>query len=264
MFYLHTGLTHKVAGMSEALTRLDSTDPQGGTMYPTIESSVSDILTAAWSITDGRVVPKTEDIVMKNGGRLVDATYLYADLAGSSKMANTLSKEATAKIIRAYINTASRILRNFGGEIRSFDGDRVMAIFMGADKETKAVRAALAISWAVFEVLRPKIKANWSDGEKFSDITHGVGIDTGEALIVRGGVRDNNDLISVGKAPNRAAKLSELRGNMQLSITKDVYEAMDNEVAFMPNGNRLWHQAYNRNDSGVNEMIYRSSAYWGV
>lgn len=233
-------------------------------MYPTIESSVTAILRETWAITDGRVVPKTEDIVMKNGGRLVDATYLYADLAGSSKLANTLKKETTAKIIRAYINTASRILRNYGGEIRSFDGDRVMAIVMGAEKETKAVRAALAINWAVFEVLRAKIKESWSDGEDFCNISHGIGIDTGEALIVRGGVRDNNDLISIGKAPNRAAKLSELRGSQQLTITREVYEAMDKEVAFMENGTRLWHQVYNRNDSGVNEMIFRSSAYWGV
>lgn len=237
---------------------------EGDILYPSIDSSVTDILKASWSITDGRVVPKTEDIVMKNGGRLVDASYLYADLAGSSKMANSLLKETTAKIIRAYINTASRILRNYGGEIRSFDGDRVMAIFMGEDKETKAVRAALAINWAVFEVLRPKIKANWSDGEDFCDITHGIGIDTGEALIVRGGVRDNNDLISIGKAPNRAAKLSELRGSQQITITSAVYEAMDNEVAFMENGQRMWGQTYNRNDSGQNEVIYRSSSYWGV
>ena len=233
-------------------------------VYPTIESSVSDILTAAWAITDGRVVPKTEDIVMKNGGRRVDATYLYADLAGSSKMANSLEKEATAKIIRAYINTASRILRNYGGEIRSYDGDRVMAIFMGADKETKAVRAALAINWAVFEVLRPKIKANWSDGEKFYDINHGIGIDTGEALVDRGGVRDNNDLISIGKAPNVAAKLSEIRDSYQLTISAAVYEAMSNEVAFLENGTRLWSQSYRRNESGTNDLVYRSSAHWGV
>lgn len=94
-------------------------------MYPSIESSVSEIFSATWNITNGIKVPKTEDVVLKNGGRLVDATYLYADLAGSSKMADSLFKETTAKIIRAYINSASRILRHQGGEIRSFDGDRV-------------------------------------------------------------------------------------------------------------------------------------------
>jgi len=177
-------------------------------VYPSIESTVSDIFSADWSITDGRVVPKTDDIVLKNGGKLINATYLYADLAGSSRLAQTVYKETTAKIIRAYINTATRILRHYGGEIRSFDGDRVMAIFMGADKNVRATRAALAINWAVLDVIRPAIKEAWSDGDTICEIEHGIGIDTGEALIVRGGVRDNNDLISVGAAPNIAAKLS--------------------------------------------------------
>lgn len=93
-------------------------------MYPSIEASVAEIFNAPWNITKGTKVPETEDVVMNNGGRLVDATYLYADLAGSSKMADSLYKVTTAKIIRAYINSAARILRHQGGEIRSFDGDR--------------------------------------------------------------------------------------------------------------------------------------------
>lgn len=88
------------------------------------------------------VVPKTEDIVMKNGGRLVDATYAYADLADSSTIAQLLNNEVAAKIIRAFVNSATRILRHYNGQIRSFDGDRVMAIFIGEKKNWDAVRAA--------------------------------------------------------------------------------------------------------------------------
>ena len=102
---------------------------------------MGDIFGTSMVITNGTVVPKTEDVALKNGGRLVDATYLYADLAGSSKIAQRLRMEAAAKVIKSYVNTATRILRFKGGEIRSFDGDRVMAIFMGADKERRAVRA---------------------------------------------------------------------------------------------------------------------------
>lgn len=232
-------------------------------MYPSIETSVADIFNATWNITNGSKVPKTEDVVMKNGGRLVDATYLYADLAGSSKMADSLYKETTAKIIRAYINSAARILRHQGGEIRSFDGDRVMAIFMGDDKETKAVRAALAINWAVFEVIRPAIEKAWSDGKNIANITHGIGIDTGEALIVRGGVRDNNDLISIGTAPNRAAKLSEKRDAYPLTITSGVFDAMSNEVAWAGDV-AMWHQQHVRNEGGTLDTLYRSQAHWAI
>lgn len=232
-------------------------------MYPSIESSVSEIFSASWNITNGTKVPKTEDVVMKNGGRLVDATYLYADLAGSSKMADSLFKETTAKIIRGYINSAARILRHQGGEIRSFDGDRVMAIFMGDDKETRAVRAALAINWAVIDVIRPAIERSWSDGKKISNINHGIGIDTGEALIVRGGVRDNNDLISIGQAPNRAAKLSEKRDTFPLTITGPVFDAMSADVAYADNV-LMWQKQQVRNGAGTLDTLFRSHYRWAI
>jgi class 3 adenylate cyclase len=235
-------------------------------MYPSIESTVGEIISTTWNITNGIKVPKTEDVVLKNGGKLVDATYLYADLAGSSKLAQSLKKEATAKIIKVYINTASRILKNYGGEIRSFDGDRVMAIFMGSNKNWNAVRAALGINWAVEKVIRPAIKSGWSDGADFCDITHAVGIDTGEALIVRGGVRDSNDLVSVGGAPNVAAKLSDIRNGNSVFVSGRVHETLSEELLTYDDGRK---QIWSRLPSGVQiggstTTVYGSSVHWGV
>lgn len=232
-------------------------------MYPTIESSVSDIFSEQWSISDGTVVPKTEDIVMKNGGRRVDATYLYADLAGSSRLAHTMLKETTARIIRAYVGTAVRILRHKGGQIRSFDGDRVMAIFMGGSKNNDAVRAALGINWAVEKVIAPAIADKWTDVSKSYTIGHGIGIDTGEALIVRGGVRDNNDLISIGDAPNDAARLSDYRG-WSINITKAVYDALTDEHKLLDDGRSFWHLSDGTQALKVRTPLYHTNAHWEI
>lgn len=225
-------------------------------------------MTAVWNITNGTVVPTTEDIVMRNGGRLIEATYVYADLADSSKIAQSLKKEAAAKIIRAFVNSATRILRNFGGEIRSFDGDRVMAIFIGDDKNWNAVRAAFAINWAVLEIIRPAIKSNWSDGEDFCNISHRVGVDTGESLIVRGGARNNNDLISVGGAPNIAAKLSDLKNSYATYVTDRVHgELTDDLLYYESNGFRrnCWSRLYSPIQiGGTYNTVYGSSVYWGI
>lgn len=231
-------------------------------MYPTIESSVNDILNASWSITKGTKVPTTDDVVMKNGGKLVDATYLYADLAGSGALAHKVNKEPTAMIIRSYINSASRILREYGGEIRSFDGDRVMAIFMGDDKNQKAVRAAFGINWAVHEVIKPALEAKWSDIYKYYTISHGIGIDTGEALIVRGGVRNHNDLISIGDAPNDAARLSDYRGSI-INITKAVYDDLDDSLLHTGSG-PFWKSSNGTAALGCYTPLYHSTGWWGV
>lgn len=237
-------------------------------MHPSIESSVDDIIKARWDIKDGRTVPKTEDIVMKNGGRLLNATYVYADLGDSSKIAQTLKKEAAAKIIRAYVHSATRILRNFDGEIRSFDGDRVMAIFVGESMLWNAVRSAFAINWAVSEVIRPAIRENWSDGENFYNISHRVGVDTGESLIVRGGARNNNDLISVGAAPNVAAKLSDLKKGYSTYITDRVFEELSDELLYYESDGlqkSSWRKLPTSLSVGGEAVtVYGSNVYWGL
>lgn len=96
-----------------------------------IEAQVQEIINTSWSIRDGQVIPKTKDVVLKNGAVRVDATYLYADLGDSSGAAQKLKKEVTGKIIRTYLDAASRIIKHFDGAIRSFDGDRVMGVFIG-------------------------------------------------------------------------------------------------------------------------------------
>ena len=232
-------------------------------MYPSIESSASEIINATLNITNATVVPDTDDVVMKNGGKLIDAVYLYADLADSTALAHKLKPEAAAAIIRAYINSASRILGNYGGEIRSFDGDRVMAIFIGANKEWNAVRAAFAINWAVIEVLKPLIKDHWTDVDGLYQIDHGVGIDTGEALIVRGGVRNHNDLISVGRAPNVAAKLSSVRGYYSLLITSAVKDALSDDLLEF-NSSSIWRSTNHVVLGGSYYSVHGSNGYWGL
>ncbi len=51
---------------------------------------------------------------------------------------------------------------------------------------------------------------------------------TGTVLAVRGGVRGDNDLIWIGRAPNLAAKLSDLRESPnQTFITASVYNMLN-------------------------------------
>lgn len=234
-------------------------------MYPTIESSVNEIFTTQWEITKGTVVPTTDGIALKKGGKVIDAAYLYADLAGSSKIAQSLTKEAAAKIIKAYVSTATRILRHQNGHIRSFDGDRVMAIFMGPDKESRATRAALAINWAVYQVIRPAIEKGFTDGADFCNIDHAVGIDTGEALVVRGGIRDNNDLISIGAAPNVAAKLSDIRSGDQVFVTAAVREALDDNLLVYEDGRAVWSRhSWSHSVGGVTHEVWGTSAGWEI
>jgi class 3 adenylate cyclase len=224
-----------------------------------IKAGIDGVLAPAWSTVEGQVVPETKDIVLKNGAVKLDATYLYADMANSTGLAQNYTPEAVAKVIRCYLNAASRIIRARGGQIRSFDGDRVMGIFIGDSKNSDAAKAALNISWAVREVINPKLAAKWSDLKWTMD--HGVGIDTGQALLVRGGVHGDNDIVSIGSAPNVAAKLSEVRRSETLFISEAVYVMLDKASKYSQ-GVDMWTKQGTQEYGGKPVTFYGSKYHW--
>ena len=177
-----------------------------------LTSEVDSILDIDWDERSGNIVPDTNDVTLKNGAVKVEATFLYADLAGSSILAKKCPWKTTAKIIRAYLDVSVRLIRAYNGEVRSFDGDRVMGIFKGDTPNTSAANCAREIDWMVEKVINPKVEARFkSIKDNNIKIKHCVGIDTSESRAVRSGIRNNNDLIWIGKAPSFAAKLSDIR-----------------------------------------------------
>lgn len=224
----------------------------------TITEEVDKILSISWEERSGNVIPDSDSVSLKNGAVKLDATFLYADLAGSSKLANICPWQTTAKIIRTYLDTVVRIIRHHGGEVRSFDGDRVMGIFIGDTKNTTASYCARNIDWVVNELINPKAKAKFkSIRDNNIRIKHCVGIDTSEARAVRSGIRNNNDLIWIGKAPAFAAKLSDIRAYpYEVYISSVCYNRLNEQAKFSGNEN-IWERV-TVEIGGVNHTVYRT------
>ena len=109
------------------------------TIAEDLTNNVSTILSTAWDVTDGTVVPTTTDIALSGGGRKLDVVMLYADLAQSTALVSHDRKMA-AKVIKSFLDCCTRLIIHNGGEIRSFDGDRVMGIFIKGAKNTAAAK----------------------------------------------------------------------------------------------------------------------------
>lgn len=204
-----------------------------------IHSQTLQIVYKDFDVRRGYTVPTTDNVKLSDGAVRVDATFMYSDMANSTKLAVDHSQEDAAKVVRAYLNTVTRVMQRRDGEIRSFDGDRVMAIFIGSDAASRAARAALELKWLIDNVVRPEVEL-WIDSVRESGwkLNHGTGIANSEAFIVRGGVRGSNDLVSIGDAPNIAAKLSELRDH-RTWITQKTWDAMDYQSCFSGSGESI-------------------------
>lgn len=174
-----------------------------------INSEVTNILRTNWKLREGRDVPADNSIILGNDGVNLDAVVLYADLVDSTGLVTRESATFAAEMYKCYLTTACRVIRDSGGTITSFDGDRVMAVFVGDGKNSAAARTALKINHAIKNIVNPAIKSQYP-GASYS-VDHVVGIDGGKVLVAKTGIRGSNDLVWVGSAPNIAAKLCTLR-----------------------------------------------------
>jgi adenylate cyclase len=173
-----------------------------------ISAELNGILAQPWSIRDGLVVPEPADVVLAGGAVKLTATMLYADLVDSTAVA-MYDRRVAARVYKSFLAASARIIRLRGGYVRSFDGDRIMGVFVGDSKNTSAAKAALHINYAFLNILKPKLEAKYDAFKNGTyKLGHCVGIDTSEILVIRGGMINNNDLVWVGSAPNVAAKLS--------------------------------------------------------
>lgn len=226
-----------------------------------LKDRIDAILGTAFNERDGRVIPTTEDVALKDGSVKIDATFLYADLAGSAKLSEVCPWETTAKIIRSFLEISTRLIISYGGEIRSFDGDRVMGVFIGDSKNSNASKCGREIHWAVRKILHEKAKEKFASIRNNSiEIRHCVGIDTGEVRAVRSGVRNNNDLIWIGKAASMSAKLSDVREiGYHTFISSRVYSKLTQDAKREGDKN-LWTKA-TFTFAGKEETVYKSN-HW--
>lgn len=232
-----------------------------------VESDVKKTVKTALSTTTrasatDQSVPSSEDLGYSEG-IYVPSTYLYADMADSSGLVSASPPETVARVMKAYLAVSTRIIRAHNGHIRSFDGDRVMGIFAGTDRFNRSVKAAMQIKWAIREHVQPALTSQFkSIKDSGWSMKHGCGIASGKALLVRAGFRGNDDLVSIGDAPNLAAKLSDLREPYYNTfIGKATYNSLT-EPAISSDGTNMWSGTHDLAMGGRSFPYYKTSYYW--
>lgn len=200
-----------------------------GAVEDGLTAQVKKIFKDTWQPRDGAVVPDPEDLKLGNEAVQFDtATVLYADLSGSTALVNAKKWTFAAEIYKSFLHCAATLIRKEGGEITSYDGDRVMGIFIGPIQTTPAARCGLKINCAVQTIINPALAAQYP-GANYT-VRQVVGIDTSPIRAARTGVRGDNDLVWVGRAANYAAKLTELDLDQRTWVTGDAYARMADEV----------------------------------
>jgi adenylate cyclase len=227
-----------------------------------LKSETDAIVRGGWKRRDGELVPEPDKVALGNEGVDLEATFLYADLADSTELA-LQSETIAAEVVKGYLMGTTRIIRSLGGEIRSFDGDRVMGIFFKGAKNTAAAEAALKINYFFTQILEPAFTGFYKS--RALSLSQSVGVDTSKVMVVRTGIKNNNDLVWIGRAPNIAAKLSAIRESGYASyLSETVFSSMLDDSKFGGNPRSLmWERrSWEKGKSYGVGIVYRSGWWW--
>lgn len=227
-----------------------------------LQAHAEETFRSRWETREGRVVPAPTDLKLSNDTvEFERATVLYADLSSSTTMVNTLGWMKAAEIYKSFLFCSGKIIRESEGIITSYDGDRVMGIFIGDMQTTNAAKCALKINWAVLSIINPALNKQYSDNT--FKVTQVVGIDTSPLRAARTGVRGDNDIVWVGRAANYAAKLTEIKLSERSWITADGYSKLADEAKHggIPKQDMWKRYSWTQQD---NLPVYGSTWWWSL
>ncbi len=141
-------------------------------------------------------------------GERQTVTILFADLRGSTALAEKLLPEQVISVMNAYLRVMARSVIDAGGILDKFTGDGLMAIFgaMGdpAHGAPAAARAALAIRSNIRTLNAERARS----GEPV--VQFGVGMHTGDVVLGAIGLPERSDYTAIGDAVNTASRMESL------------------------------------------------------
>jgi adenylate cyclase len=171
-----------------------------------LEDKIKDYTEGDYEIIETAKIPSPENVTFGKKAYKIKLTSFCIDLRKSTDLLRIHDKETCGKIHKSYLTIATKIIIENSGQIRSFNGDSVLAFWPAQYKSEieQAVRAAFQLKWA----LDIKFTKYF---ETYSKLDFGIGIDWGDVYIVKAGLPkndNNNDLVFLGMCVNYATMIA--------------------------------------------------------
>ena len=154
----------------------------------------------------------------KPGGAEIELSLLFADVRGSTSLAEHMQPQEFSRLISRFYGTAARVVDQWDGIVDKFVGDEAVALFVpgfaGEEHASRAVEAA-----------RSLLRETGNDGAAEPWVPIGIGVHTGVAYVGRVGEGDACDFTAVGDAVNTTARLASSAGAGEILVSKAAAES---------------------------------------
>ena len=157
------------------------------------------------------------------GGAEIELTLLFADIRGSTGLAERMTPSEFRELLNRFYDSANRILIDSDGLVDKLVGDEVIGLYLpgiGADHPKKAALAA-----------RELLVATGHADPDGPWVSVGVGVHTGTAYVGAVGSQAMvTDFTAIGDAVNVTARLASVAPAGEVLISESSYAAARDEL----------------------------------
>lgn len=180
------------------------------------EETAANVVAAYLGADAGRRV--LDGHIQLGDGEAIEAVIWFADLRGSTALADRLPATAFLAALNSFFECAAGPVLSNGGEVLKFIGDAVLAIFplAGLDGHQGAAERALAAAREM-EGRMAALNAARAEASE-SDLDYGLGLHMGEVLFGNIGVAQRVEFTVIGVAANVAFRLQELTKDLGVPV----------------------------------------------
>lgn len=172
------------------------------------ESTAQNVATAYLGENAGQRVLKGQ--IRLGDVEQIPAIVWFSDLRSSTTLAEEMSAEQYLGVLNSYFECTAGAILNHGGEVLSFIGDGVFAVFPITNDRTSAVSAQLAIDACVEARLQlanlNKLRLNNGEGK----LEFGLGLHVGNVMFGNIGVSERLEFTVIGTVANEVSRLEGL------------------------------------------------------
>jgi adenylate cyclase len=158
-----------------------------------------------------------------HGGAEIDCSLMFADVRGSTSMAEAMRPSEVHEVMDRFFDTAARALIEHDAIVDRFVGDQAIGIFVPALTGTHHAARAIQAAQAVVVGTGHGGGAPW--------IPIGAGVHTGLAFVGSVGSGSHVDFTALGDTVNIAARLASAAASGEILVTADAARAADLDVA---------------------------------